>query len=171
MSPSSPSQPFAERASVLLAAIDDTDLAVHSEGTLLITGSSPRGVETLARHVHGGGRRAPFPFVHQRARELPLERESLREHCSLRLADAAGGSLLISDVEEMLPVVQDILLELLAEDEWASRPSTAAVRLMSGTTVWLFDRVAAGSFSARLFYRLNVIHLVAEDGAANFARA
>ena len=28
----------------------------------------------------------------------------------------------------------------------------------------LFDRVTAGMFSAQLFYRLNVLHLVADDG-------
>jgi hypothetical protein len=34
-----------------------------------------------------------------------------------------------------------------------------------GTTVSLLDQVAAGTFSERLFYRLNIIHLMAEDGS------
>src|SRR4029078_7961200 len=33
------------------------------------------------------------------------------------------------------------------------------VRLISGTTVSLLDRIAAGTFSEQLFYRLNIIHL------------
>jgi DNA-binding NtrC family response regulator len=37
------------------------------------------------------------------------------------------------------------------------------VRLIFGTTVSLLDRVTAGTFSDRLFYRLNVIHLTARD--------
>jgi transcriptional regulator of acetoin/glycerol metabolism len=37
------------------------------------------------------------------------------------------------------------------------------VRLISGTTTSLLDRVAAGTFSERLFYRLNIIHLLAGD--------
>lgn len=79
----------------------------------------------------------------------------------MRFVDAAaGGSVLVSAVEEMPSAVQDALIDLLAALESARRPS-AAVRLISGTTVSLFDRVAAGTFSERLFYRLNIIHLVA----------
>jgi DNA-binding NtrC family response regulator len=37
----------------------------------------------------------------------------------------------------------------------------AAARLVSGSTVSLLQRVLAGTFSAQLFYRLNVIHVVA----------
>ena len=88
--------------------------------------------------------------------------EALRRHCTGLLHAAAGGSILLSDVEEMPPVVQPVLLELLAELALA-RPRSAAVRLMSGTTVSLLDRVTAGTFSNRLFYRLNVIHLTPRD--------
>jgi DNA-binding NtrC family response regulator len=66
-------------------------------------------------------------------------------------------------VEEVPSAAQDALIDLLAALESARRPS-AAVRLISGTTVSLLDRVAAGTFSERLFYRLNIIHLMA--GAA-----
>lgn len=58
--------------------------------------------------------------------------------------------MLISDIEEMPPVVQEALIELLAGLEAARSPS-AAVRLISGTTVSLLDQVAAGTFSERLF--------------------
>jgi transcriptional regulator of acetoin/glycerol metabolism len=54
--------------------------------------------------------------------------------------------------------VQEALIDLLDRLQAARRPS-AAVRLISGTTVSLLDRITAGTFSARLFYRLNVIHL------------
>jgi DNA-binding NtrC family response regulator len=123
-------------------------------------------VETLARRIHEAGPRAQFPFIHKRARHLPIEPEALGPYCSSVLDAAAGGSILISAVEEMPPVVQNSLIELLARLELARCPS-AAVRLMSGTTVSLRDRVAARTFSARLFYRLNVIHLMARDGSAD----
>ena len=41
---------------------------------------------------------------------------------------------------------------------------TTRYRLISGTTVSLLDRVATGTFSARLFYRLNIIHVRAGAG-------
>jgi DNA-binding NtrC family response regulator len=142
-----------------LGAVDDERVAAHSVARLLITGPSRRGVETFARRIHGAGPHAPFPFLHKRACDLPIEPEALKEQCSRFMGAAAGGSILISDVEDMPAVVQEALIELLDKFESANRPS-AAVRLMSGTTVSLFDRVVAGTFSARLFYRLNVIHLM-----------
>ena len=141
---------------------EDEAAAAHSVARLLISGASRQAVESVARRVHHAGRRAPFPFLHERACNLPIDPETLREHCSRFLDAAAGGSLLIIDVEDTPPVVQEGLIDLLADLESASPPS-AAVRLMSGTTVGLFDRVVAGTFSARLFYQLNIIHLVAGD--------
>jgi transcriptional regulator of aromatic amino acid metabolism len=159
-----------DRRKVVETSVDDEDLAVRSAGPLLISGASRRGVETIARRVHRAGRRAPFPFVHQCACSFPIEPEALREHCSqLRLA-AAGGSMLISNVEEMPQVVQEALLELLIVLA-ARHRSSAAARLISGTTVSLFDRVLAGTFSQHLFYRLNTIHLVAADARRGVALA
>jgi DNA-binding NtrC family response regulator len=96
--------------------------------------------------------------------ELPVGPELLKEYCARLLDSAAGGSLLVSAVEEMPAIVQDTLIDLLGGLESASMPSDTA-RLISGTTVSLRDRVAAGRFSERLFYRLNIIHLMVGTGA------
>jgi DNA-binding NtrC family response regulator len=98
-----------------------------------------------------------------RAGELRVGAQALRDDCAGLLDAAAGGSVLISAVEEMPALVQKALIDLLAGLESARRPS-AAVRLISGTTVSLLDRVEAGTFSDRLFYRLNIIHLRAGAG-------
>ena len=123
-------------------AVEDEDAASRSAARLLITASTQRGVEALARRIHETGLRAELPFVHTWACDLPIGAEALSDHCSGFLDAAAGGSMLISDVEEMPPIVQDVLLELV---------------------VSLLDRVTAGTFSDRLFYRSNVIHLVQGD--------
>jgi DNA-binding NtrC family response regulator len=70
--------------------------------------------------------------------------------------------VLFSAVDVMPPAVQDALDALLDGLEFA-HGSSAEIRLISGTTTSLLDRVAAGTFSERLFYRLNIIHLVAAD--------
>ena len=145
-----------------LPAVQADDTASRTDARLLITASTPRKVETLARQIHDAGVRATLPFVQTRARDLPMGADALREHCSGFLDSAAGGSLLMTDVEEMPPAVQTVLLELLATLEFAGPPSTA-VRLISGTSVSLLDCVTAGTFSDRLFYRLNIIHLVQRD--------
>ena len=140
--------------------VDDEIMAGRSAARLLITADTAEGVERIARRVHGAGLRAGFPFIHTSACALPTARERLREQCRGLLDVSAGGSLLINGVEDMPPVVQDELIDLLATLESVRRPSTS-VRLMSGTTESLLDRVKCGGFSERLFYQLNSIHLIA----------
>ena len=146
-----------DHAVALLAGAAE-DVASGSSARLLITGPTQPRVETLARRIHVGGPRAQFPFVQIEASELPVGQEALREYCGRFLDAAAGGSVLVSAVEDMPPAVQEALIDLLDRLQAARRPS-AAVRLISGTTVSLLDRITAGTFSDRLFYRLNVIHL------------
>ena len=141
----------------------DEEAAVRSDAKLLITAPTPSHVEALARRIHAAGARAALPFVQARACDFLTDRQILGTTCSRLLDTTAGGSLLIGDVEGMERIVQDVLIELLAELELARRPRPP-VRLISGTTVSLLDRVEAGTFSARLFYRLNTIHLLAKNG-------
>lgn len=143
---------------VALLAVDDVDVASQSPARLLISAATQQEVEILARLIHGAGPRAQFPFVHVCGGELPVERDVLKEYCANVLAAATGGSVFVSAVEEMPLAVQNALIELLAELEFARSPSVE-VRLISGTTVSLLDRVTAGAFSDRLFYRLNIIHV------------
>jgi two-component system response regulator PilR (NtrC family) len=147
-----------DRALALLA-LEDVNVASRSSARLLITASTQQAVETLARRIHASGPRAQSPFVMISAGELPVGAQALRDGCVRFLEGAAGGSVLVSEVEEMPADVQEELLDLLAGLDSARRPSGA--RLIAGTTVSLLDRVAAGTFSERLFYRLNTIHFMA----------
>ena len=153
----------ADHALALLAE-EDVHTASQSPARLLITASTQQSVETLARRIHGNGPRARFPFVVTSVGELPVDPQSLTKDCVRFLDAAAGGSVLLRAVEEMPAPVQEALIDLLAGLESARRPS-AAVRVISGTTVSLLERVAAGTFSERLFYRLNIIHLMVGNGA------
>ena len=140
-----------------LLPVDDEDVGSQSRARLLITAPTQQGVENLARRIHDAGPRARFPFVQTWGVELPVGPELLKEYCARLLDSAAGGSLLVSAVEEMPATVQDALIDLLGGLEFARMPTA---RLISETTVSLRDRVAAGTFSERLFYRLNIIHLM-----------
>ena len=152
-----------EDRALALLAVEDINVASRSPARLLITASTQQAVETLARRIHASGPRAQCPFVMTSAGELPIDAQALRDSCRRFLDAAAGGSVLVSAVEDMPAAVQEALSDLLAGLESPPRPS-AAVRLISGTTVSLLDRVAAGTFSARLLYRLNIIHLWAGAG-------
>jgi DNA-binding NtrC family response regulator len=87
------------------------------------------------------------------------------ETCAGLIEAAAGGTLLLTGVEEMPAFAQDRFIETLAQLQDARNPSVA-VRLMAGTTVSLRERIADGAFSERLFYRLNVIHVAVKDARA-----
>jgi len=156
-----------DNAAALFAG-EDEDVASRSHARLLISAATQQGVETLAYRIHETGPRAPFPFVHTSAGDLPVDPAVLKEYCTSVVAAAAGGSVLISAVEEMPPAVQDTLIELLAGPEF-SRGTSTGVRLISGTTVSLLDRIAAGTFSEQLFYRLNIIHLAVGGGRREVA--
>ena len=83
--------------------------------------------------------------------------------CSHLLEAAQGGSILIKDVEAMAPAVQNVLIDVLMQLQFARTPPADA-RLILGTTVSLLGRIASGSFSQQLFYRLNVIHILVREG-------
>jgi len=144
--------------SLALPEIPDENLARHSAARLLITASAQGVAEALAGRIHDASPRAGLPFVRMPAADLPGAPDMLRNTCGLALDAAAGGTLFISDVEQLAPLVQERLLDTLDELESARAPS-AAVRLISATTVSLLDRLGSGKFCERLFYRLNIIHL------------
>jgi DNA-binding NtrC family response regulator len=159
------------RGTLALDGVEDEEAAARSDAKLLITASAPLIVEALARRIHAAGARAALPFIQTWACDFPIDRQVLETTCSSLLDSAAGGSMLMSDVEQMPRIVQDVLIDLLADLELARMP-LPLVRLISGTTVSLLDRVEAGTFSDRLFYRLNTIHLLAEfsNGASEPTR-
>jgi DNA-binding NtrC family response regulator len=144
--------------------LDDEQLASRTRSRLLITGITAGDAETRARRIHKLSSRGECPFVRVAAGKLPVETALLRQTCARLLDRAGGGTIFIEDVEEMPPVVQAVLIELLAELE-SARDGAAAIRLVSGTSVSLFDCVAAGTFGEWLFYRLNIIHLTPTEGA------
>ncbi len=143
--------PFAQPAA------PDEELAGCSSARLLITAATREHLELLARRIHRAGR-AAAPFVHVSAGDFPGEASALRAMCVSLLDRARGGSLFVTEVEEMPVLAQETVLEVLDELQ-AGRAPADATRLISGTKVALLDRVRAGTFSEKLFYRLNLLHV------------
>ena len=63
--------------------------------------------------------------------------------------------LLLREVHDLTPRQQGLLLELLEERHGAPP------RIIASSSVSLYDRVKEGTFDARLFYRLNTVHVIA----------
>jgi DNA-binding NtrC family response regulator len=143
------------------ASEDEALAAQCAATTLLTTALSAADVETLARRIHAASARAAFPFVRVAAATLPGDAARLTDTCADLLAAASGGSLLLTDVEHMPAIAQDETVTRLQ----ATREPSCRVRRIAGTTASLRERVADGTFSERLFYQLNIIHVVARNRA------
>jgi DNA-binding NtrC family response regulator len=83
-------------------------------------------------------------------------------HDRARGAPNGRGILLVREVHALEPSSQQLLSELL---EVRHRPGTP--RLVSSSSVSLFDRVRLGLFDERLFYKLNTIHINVQAGGAS----
>jgi DNA-binding NtrC family response regulator len=141
---------------------EDEDVVARCAATTLITASVVSDVERLARRIHAASPRAASPFVHVSASALPTDPGALSDACASLIEAASRGTLLITHVEQMPALVQDRFIKTLTQLQDARDPS-AAVRLIAGTTVSLRERIADGTFSERLFYRLNIIHVIVKD--------
>jgi DNA-binding NtrC family response regulator len=143
---------------------EDEGIAARSDAPLLITADTRHEVERLARRIHGAGPRAAGPFVPVRVRAWPTTARTIKKRWSAVFDATTGGSVFLAGVEDMSPEFQNVFVEMIDDLQRTQSPSTAS-RIISGTTVSLLDRVRAGTFSERLFYRLNFIHLVMSDRA------
>ena len=65
--------------------------------------------------------------------------------------------VLLQEVQALSPNEQAEFEDRLAEMRISSRPP---VRFIASSSTPLFDRVLEGSFDERLYYRLNVIHMI-----------
>jgi len=148
--------------------VEHEDIAARCAARTLITASTETAVERLARRIHAAGSRSALSFVQASAAALPVEPRAFLETCAGLIEAAAGGTLLLTGVEEMPAFAQGRFFETLAELQDARNPSVA-VRLIAGTTVSLRECIANGAFSERLFYRLNVIHVAGKDARVSSA--
>jgi len=150
--------------------------AAESDATILIQAESGTGKELLARYIHSNSPRSAGPFVAVNCAAMPetlLESELFgHEKGAFSGAVAAkpgkfelanGGTILLDEISEMLPLLQAKLLRVLQEREidrvGAIRAIPIDVRVISTTNRRLADMLNSGSFRSDLYYRLNVVPL------------
>jgi DNA-binding NtrC family response regulator len=150
--------------------------AAESDATILILAESGTGIVLLAHYIHSNSPRIAGPFVAVNCAAMPemlLESELFgHEKGSFSGAVAAkpgkfelahGGTILLDEISEMLPMLQAKLLRVLQEREidrvGAIRAMPIDVRVISTTNRRLADMLSSGSFRSDLYYRLNVVPL------------
>jgi two-component system, NtrC family, response regulator HydG len=149
-----------------------------SSATVLIQGESGTGKELVARAIHDRSPRRDGPFVAVNCAALPetlLESELFgyekgaftgaagRKEGRFELAD--GGTLFLDEVADLSPVTQPKILRVLQEGEFERVGGTKTirvdVRIVTATNQDLVALVRDRRFREDLFYRLNVITIVA----------
>jgi len=147
----------------------------QTDSTVLLLGETGTGKELLAHAIHAASARAARPFVGVNIAAVPdtlLEAEFFgvapgaytgadrkgREG-KFKLAD--GGTLFLDEIGDMPIALQSKLLRVLQEQEVEPLGSNTVqrvdVRIIAATSRDLPAMVAAGTFRADLYYRLNVL--------------
>jgi len=149
--------------------------AAGSDATALLLGETGTGKELLAQAIHAASRRAAQPFVGINIAAVPdtlLESEFFGVAAGaytgadrkgrvgkFKLAD--GGTLFLDEIGDMPLALQAKLLRVLQEQEVEPLGSNTVekldLRVIAATSRDLAAMVAAGSFRADLYYRLNVL--------------
>ncbi len=164
-------------SSALRRVIDVATQAAPSQATVLILGESGTGKELLARYIHERSGRARGPFVAVNCAAIPetiLESELFGHERGAftgatarkdgRFARASGGTLFLDEIGELSLAVQVKLLRVLQEGEYeplGGHTQKADVRVVAATNRDIVAEVSAGRFREDLYYRLNVIAVVA----------
>jgi len=149
-----------------------------TEETVLILGETGTGKELIARLLHDLSLRQKAPFIAVNCAAIP---ESLTESeffGSVRgaftgavqcrnglLSRASGGTLFLDEFGELATAVQSKLLRALELGTYrpvgASKEEKADVRIVAATNRDLEMSVQQGKFRADLYYRINVLQIVA----------
>jgi PAS domain S-box-containing protein len=150
-----------------------------TDATVLILGESGTGKELLAQGIHLASRRGQGPFVAVNCAAVP---ETLLESELFGYAEGAftgarrggkqglfelahGGTIFLDEIGEMPLPLQSRLLRVLQEKEvmrvGAEGVIPVDVRVVAATNRDLEQDVPGGRFRADLFYRLDILRLVA----------
>ena len=147
----------------------------QTDSTVLLLGETGTGKELLAHGIHAASPRAAKPFIAVNIAAVPetlLEAEFFgvapgaytgaeRKGRDGKFRVADGGTLLLDEIGDMPLALQSKLLRVLQEQEVEPLGSNEVqridVRIIAATSRDLPAMVAAGSFRADLYYRLNVL--------------
>ncbi|MFC1823063.1 sigma-54 interaction domain-containing protein [Thermodesulfobacteriota bacterium] len=146
--------------------------------TVLITGESGTGKELIARSLHQYSYRKTAPLIKVNCAALPdelLESEifgfqkgaftGAHKNKPGRLELADKGTLFIDEIGDLSLALQVKFLQALEDKEFSRLGDTVDkvvdARIIAATNSDLWKKVSEGTFRKDLFYRLNIINVVA----------
>ena len=159
------------RALETAVAVAPTDL------TVLVTGESGVGKETLPRIIHKYSRRRNAKYLAVNCGAIPPgtinaelfghEKGSFTGAVGERkgyFEEADGGTLFLDEIGELPKETQALLLRVLQDGEYikvgSSKVEKTDVRIVAATNVNLIEAVRQGKFREDLYYRLCAVQIV-----------
>jgi len=144
--------------------------------TVLITGESGTGKELIARSLHRGSPRAPYPLIPVNCGSIPetLMESELFGHVKGAFTGAMysrpgrfslgdRGTIFLDEIGDMSPHLQTKLLRVIQEQAFepvgATRTLQVDVRVIAATHQDLVRLIEEKKFRHDLYYRLNVIRI------------
>jgi len=164
--------PGLEKLRALIAQVAPTNTRV------LITGENGTGKEIVARAIFQGSKRTNKPFVKVNCAAIPQEliESELFGHEKGAFTGATeskpgkfelanGGTIFLDEVGDMSVATQAKVLRVLEEQEFervgGKKPMKVDVRVIAATNQDLPKQIENGNFRPDLYFRLNVIPIVA----------
>jgi PAS domain S-box-containing protein len=149
-----------------------------TDSTVLITGETGTGKELIARAIHKGSPRAARPFITVNCAAIPssLIASELFGHekgaftgalqrRQGRFELAHSGTIFLDEIGDLPAETQVALLRVIQDRQFervgGGRIIPTDVRIIAATNSDLAAAIAAGTFRADLFYRLNVFPIEA----------
>ncbi len=149
-----------------------------TSGRVLIMGESGTGKELIARAIHENSLRKNKPFIKVNCAAIPeelIESELFGSEKGAytgayqsregKFSLADGGTLFLDEVGDMSLKVQAKVLRVLQEGEFEKvgghKTQKVDVRVLAATNKDLEQEVRAGRFREDLYFRLNVVPIVA----------
>ncbi|HEX6965976.1 MAG TPA: sigma-54 dependent transcriptional regulator [Gemmatimonadaceae bacterium] len=166
------------RSYAIRALIEKIERVAPTPARVLITGENGTGKELVARALHRLSARSSGPFVEVNCAAIPSEliESELFGHVkgsftgavadrAGKFEQAHGGTLFLDEVGDMSLAAQAKVLRVL-EDGVVTRiggakPIAVDVRVIAATNKDLPAEIPAGRFREDLYYRLNVVPIVA----------
>ena len=150
--------------------ISTVDRVTKSNGRIMLTGPVGSGKERFAQYIHANSNRNTAPFIvlncasldSQTADEEIFGTQTTDNRVKTGYLDAAnGGTLFISDVDYLPLDTQSKILRALVDNSFTriggQKTHDIDIRIISGTTKDLNEKIEAGQFREELFHRLNVV--------------
>lgn len=154
------------------------DKIKDTDATVLITGESGTGKELIAQTIHSSSNRAGKPFIAINCAAMPnelLESElfgykkgsftgATKDDIGL-IRKAEMGTLFLDEIGEMNIKLQSKLLRFIQEKETRQigdeKNYPVDIRIICSTNRNLKEEIKLGNFREDLYYRINVINIVA----------